>query len=327
MIRTDFIFGAVKAVAGVALALTLPAAPASAESILFVGNSFTYGEPAGAPPVVQNYRPGTVTDLVGTGIGGVPALFKAFTDQAGLNYTVSLETQGGTGLDFHYNTRLGLIDRAWDHVVLQSYSTLDAARPGNPATLIQYSALLADALTARNPAVDVRLMSTWSRADQTYLPSGFWYGQPISAMQRDVQAGYDAADANSPRVDGVIPVGAAWNRAMVEGFADTKPYDGIGAGLVNLWAPDNYHASPFGYYLEALTVFGSITGLDPLSLGASEYVARDLGFTSAQALALQRIAHEQLATAVPEPASAGLFGVGLLALLGLRRRASPPAQA
>jgi len=154
----------VKTAAGMFFALALPVASASAESILFVGNSFTYGEPAGAQPVVQYYRPGTVTDLVGTGIGGVPSLFKAFTQQAGLNYDVSLETRGGSGLDFHYNTRLGLIDQPWDHVVLQSYSTLDASNPGDPAKLIQYSALLANALAAQNANVDLQLMATWSRA-------------------------------------------------------------------------------------------------------------------------------------------------------------------
>jgi len=47
---------------------------AGATTILFVGNSFTYG--AGAPPV-QDFRPHTVTDLNGTNICGVPALFKA----------------------------------------------------------------------------------------------------------------------------------------------------------------------------------------------------------------------------------------------------------
>jgi hypothetical protein len=306
------------ALAAVGLAFALQCTPAFADTILFVGNSFTYGEAAGAPPIVQNYRPGSVTDLNGTNVGGVPALFKALTEQAGLDYTVSVETVGGTGLDFHYNNKLPLLNKPWDHVVLQSYSTLDSAKPGNPATLIQYASLFADTLTAQNPAVDINLMATWSRADQTYLPSGHWYGQPISAMQADVQAGYEAAKAGNARIDNVITVGAAWNAAMEAGIADTNPYDGIAPGLINLWAPDNYHASAYGYYLEALVVFGSITGIDPLSLGRNEQVAMDLGFTTDQALALQQIAHQQVA--VPEPSSILLLASGLAGLVCVRRR-------
>ena len=50
--------------------LLLPCAPTEAHSILFVGNSFTFG--AGSP--VRKYHPDQVTDLNGEGIGGVPAL-------------------------------------------------------------------------------------------------------------------------------------------------------------------------------------------------------------------------------------------------------------
>ena len=208
------------------LALVLSFGAAQAESILFVGNSFTYAQGSS----VMQFNPGSVTDLNGTGIGGIPALFKAFTAQAGLNYDVSLETVGGSGLDLHYNTKLALINKPWDRVVLQSYSTLDAARPGNPATLIQYSGLLADALHAQNTNVKINLMATWSRADQTYPPSGAWYGQSIYQMAQDVYTGYLQADQASDKIDGVIPVGLAWNRAMSQGFADTNPYDGIDAG-------------------------------------------------------------------------------------------------
>ena len=52
------------------------------ESVLFIGNSFTYG--FGSP--VKYYRPDTVTDLNNEGIGGVPALVKSFSDQAGLDF-------------------------------------------------------------------------------------------------------------------------------------------------------------------------------------------------------------------------------------------------
>src|SRR6185436_20303612 len=95
--------------------------PAAAKTILFVGNSFTYG----ALSPVQTYKANTVTDQNKTGIGGVPALFKAFAMQAGLDYDVSLETVPGVGLDYHYAEKRALIDSTWDDVVLQSFSTLD----------------------------------------------------------------------------------------------------------------------------------------------------------------------------------------------------------
>lgn len=310
----------VACVAVVAAFAGVPVASASATTILFVGNSFTYADPAGGPqPYVQTYNPGSVTDLNGTGIGGVPALFKTFTAEAGLNYDVSLETSPGKGLDWHYQNRLATIAQSWDKVVLQSYSTLDAAHPGNPATLIQYSGLLANALHAQNAAVNILLMATWSRADQTYLPTGHWYGKPIDAMEKDVQAGYEKADAASSYIDGVIPVGATWDRAMVEGFADPNPYDGITAGQVDLWAPEGYHGSKFGYYLEALTVFGKVTGLDPRSLGGNEQAAAALGITPDQAVAMQRIAYAQLA-AVPEPHAGLLALFGVFGLVALRMR-------
>lgn len=304
------------------MALGAVAVPASATtSILFIGNSFTYGEPAGAAPTVQYYQPGTVTDLNGSGIGGVPALFKAMTVQAGLDYTVSLETIPGVGLDTHYNTKLDTILGSYDKVIMQSYSTLDGAKPGDPGKLIQYSGLLAQAFHDRNPNVDILLDSTWSRADLTYKSNSPWLGQSIYQMALDIRKGYDAADAASDLIDGVIPVGEAWNRAIADGLADANPYDGIGAGQINLWAPENYHASPYGYYLEALTMFGSITDLDPTSLGAGDTVASDLGISAADAAALQRYASEQLAAEVPEPGMAAMFlTLGGLMCLARRRQ-------
>ncbi|MGJ7918206.1 PEP-CTERM sorting domain-containing protein [Massilia sp. LXY-6] len=302
-----------------AFSLGAVAAPASATTILFVGNSFTYGDPAGGAPLVKDYRPATVTDLNGSHIGGVPSLFKAFTLQAGLNYDVSLETVPGVGVDYHYNNKLGIIAKPFDKVLLQSYSTLDGAHPGDPTTLIKYSGLLAQAFHDQNPNVDVLLTATWSRADQTYKPSGAWYGQPIDRMALDVRAGYDKADLASDLIDGVIPVGQAWNRAIASGLADANPYDGKVTGI-NLWAPDSYHGSVYGYYLEALTIFGEVTGLDPRSLGTGEYVARDLGISPEIAGSLQQLAAAQLAAEVPEPGMAWMFaGMGALMLLARRR--------
>lgn len=302
------------------LALAALSTSASATSILFIGNSFTYGEPAGAAPTVEYYRPTTVNDLNKTGIGGVPALFKAMTAEAGLHYDVSLETVPGVGVDYHYNNKLATILGPYDKVLLQSYSTLDAAKPGDPATLITYSGLLAQAFHDANPNVDVMLTSTWSRADLTYKTNSPWLGKPIDQMALDVRRGYNAADAASDYISGVIPVGETWNRAIAGGVADANPYDGISNGQINLWAPENYHASDYGYYLEALTIFGSVTGLDPLSLGANDTVARDLGINTATASALQRFASQQLASEVPEPATPLMFLAAGSLMYFVRRR-------
>jgi len=282
--------------AGVALAISLAAASfAWAETILFVGNSFTYG----ALSPVQTWNAGRVTDLNGDGVGGVPALFKTFADEAGLAYDVSLETSPGKDLQWHIDNRSALIDRAWDHVVLQSYSTLSAAAPGDAGELVRSAATLAGMLHARNPAVDIRLDATWSRADLTYHSPSPWYGKPISAMQADVRAGYDKALAASPLIRAVIPVGGAWNRAIDTGLAAPNPYERPVSGRVDLWAVDHYHASVFGYYLEALTIFGSVTGMDPRRLGPGETAARELGLTPAQAVALEQVAADELAAAAP----------------------------
>jgi len=283
----------IAAAASLAVTLAAAAPASSATTILFVGNSFTYGDPAGAAPLVREYRPDTVTDLNGTHIGGVPALFKAMTQEAGLDYEVSLETSPGKGVDWHYENRLAAIAKPFDKVVLQSYSTLDGAHPGDPATLIKYSGLLAKAFHDRNPKVDVRLAATWSRADQTYKQGGAWYGQPINKMALDIRAGYDAADRASDLIGGVIPVGQAWNRAFATGLADDNPYDSKVTGI-NLWAPDSYHGSVYGYYLEALTIFGNITGRDPRSLGAQDSVAKELGIDARTAAALQKVAAETI---------------------------------
>ena len=137
-----------------------------------------------------------MTDLNSEGIGGVPALFKSFTQQAGLDYDVFLETRGGSGLDFHLENKLGVIGRrGWDKVVMHGFSTLDAEKPRDPAKLIATSKQMADFLRTRNPKVELYLMATWSRADQTYPQTGAWAGQPIEAMARDVRAAYDQAAA------------------------------------------------------------------------------------------------------------------------------------
>jgi len=179
--------------------------------------------------------------------------------------------------------------------VMHGFSTLDHRKPRDPAKLVATCKEMADFLRARDPDVKIYLMATHPRADQTYPADGAWHGEPIDAMARDVQAAYDQA-AQAAHAKAVIPVGDAWIRAMHEGVADANPYDGIEAGKVDLWASDHYHASAYGNYLQALLVFGAVTGRDPRSLGDSECSAFELGMEASQVHALQQVAFEQLAT-------------------------------
>jgi hypothetical protein len=268
---------------------------------------------------VKYYRTDTVTDLNNEGIGGVPALVKSFSDQAGLDFKIYLETRGGSGMDFHLENKLGVIGRRpWDKVVMHGYSTLNRLDPGNSDLLVETMKDMADFLRGLNTKVEIFLTATWSRADLVYVPNKPWTGESIEKMAMDVRKGYDVA-AELARAS-VNPVGEAWNKAMESGLADKNPYDGIALDKIDLWTYDHYHASTFGYYLEALVVFGNLSGLDPRSLGENECSGFELGLSRAQVRGLQDAAYRQLALesrvkpaplVLPQPVGPERCGEGL----------------
>jgi hypothetical protein len=294
------------ALAVLALAVVSLAQPAAAQpkvkSILFVGNSFTFG--ANSP--LLRFHAHDVTDLNKAGFGGVPALFGIFAKEAGLSFEVSQETSPGKTLEWHYTERAPVLAGKWDVVILQGYSTLDPALPGDPRQHVVGAQHLASLFKAANPDAKIGLVSTWARADQVYKPTGHWYGKPIDVMAADLAASSVLALKAAPEISMVFPVGTAWGRAMREGIADPNPYDGIDYGKVNLWTWDQYHASTEGYYLEALVIFGEVTGVDPTTLGPLEAAANELGMSPVVTKALQTVAQEELvaarAAALPGPA-------------------------
>jgi hypothetical protein len=287
-----------KALLAAAAISALAIVPAQARTVLFLGSSFTYG----AHSAAQHYHPELVKDLNGPNkygetYAGVPAIFKQFTLEAGLNdYDVSSELVGGKGLEYWFTVPdiLARINRPWDVVVMHGFSTLDQAHPGDPALLVSSAKQITDMFRARNPNSQIWLDATWSRADQTYPDGKPWHGKRVQQMGIDLAGAYALAAKNA-HVTGVVPLGLAWNRAIDTGVAGDNPYTGIPSGKIDLWSWDNYHASAHGYYLEALMVFGRVTGRDPQSLGDSESVAEDMGFSKPQTHALQQIAHDQLA--------------------------------
>ena len=100
-------------------------------------------------------------------------------------------------------------------------------------------------------------------------------------MTRDVRAAYDQAAKGAGDQDR-----DSGRRDLAARHADRRrrsnPYDGIDAGKLNLWTYDSYHASTHGYYLQALVIFGTLTGRDPRSLGDNECSAYELGMSRAE---------------------------------------------
>lgn len=199
-----------------------------------------------------------------------------------------------------------------------------------------------------SPDAKVYLTETWARPDMVYahlvttadttsptgspVPDGTntqatLYYQSLAAMTSDLHASIYGEAAANGHFAGVIGAGDAFQLAFDQGLVKTGGfYDANGVFVpnqagdaMNLWWDDYLHASKYGSYLDALVQFGTITGLDPLSLGANEIAARDLGISQADALTLQRIAAQQLGM-VPEPASAAMVLLGLALIGGTRLR-------
>jgi len=283
-----------------AAAICMVAVPAfAATRIIFIGNSFTFA----AHSAVRHYEPDQVHDLnppdnLGRTIGGVPALFKEFTKEAGLDYDVSLEAVGGKDFDFHMTEKRSVIEGNYDVVVAQGHSTLDDDQPGDPTPLIKYTKDMAAMYWAKNPQVKFYVLDSWTHADKVQHPNAPWRRTPAELTVTGGLAAYEkAARQAGTHISGIIPMGLTWNIAIDEGIADDNPYDDVGARKMNLWAYDGYHASSFGYYLEAAMDFGKVTDEDPMVLASKgkDHVAEDLGISPIQQQQLLKLAHDGLA--------------------------------
>ena len=304
--------------AAVGLLLSGPA-PAMAQSrpapnvILFVGNSFFHGQ---YQPVLA-YNAARVTDenfglpsdnprcetTNGEPViwGGIPGIFKQFTEEAGLNYEVHFEEINAKPLQYHYEYALSVIQQPrWNTVVLQEHSmrALPARHGGQPELFRKYATLLEQAVHTASPAARVYLFQTWPRADLCYPPGMPYAGLPIDSMARELHTAYYSLRQQNSRFAGIAPAGDAWLRAVQAGVAQRNPYAPVG-GKLDLWAEDHYHPSNYGAYLNTCVLFGEITGRDPRNLGGSERAAAALGITPSQAISLQRLAYEQVRAARP----------------------------
>ena len=279
---------------------------ARATTILFVGNSFVHGN---FEPVVS-YRKGVVDENAGLSpndprfetiggkpagpFGGIAAIFKQFTDEAGLRYDVHVELLSGGTLKTHYERALDIIKRpGWNVVVMHDLSTgpILETKAASPQDFERYTQLLEQAIHATNPTAKIWLYETWPRADQTYPAGAPFAGKPITFMGNQLHDAYYAEFSREGHLAGVAPAGDAWLRAIASGVAESNPY-APESGKLDLWAVDNGHPSAWGAYLNACVIFETVTGRDPRTLGANERAAMDLSITRDQAQTLQRLAYE-----------------------------------
>ncbi|KAH7101793.1 hypothetical protein BKA62DRAFT_702306 [Auriculariales sp. MPI-PUGE-AT-0066] len=261
---------------------------AVATKILFIGNSFTHGA---IEPTIS-FNKNAIRDANGKHYGGVPGIFKSLTEQAKLNFNVTIEAVSAQTFQFHYESRAQKVSGGapWDVVVLQEYSTLPtpSQRGGKPDLFAKGAENIVNLVRKSSPRAKIYFYETWARPDKVHPKGAPYHGQKIQAMQTDLHKAY-MQTASKRNATGVALVGDSFMKAIKNGVADVNPYNGIAKGKVNLWADDHYHASKYGSYLSACTIFATVTGRNPIAIvNGKGSTAAKLGVEASIATKLQK---------------------------------------
>ncbi|RYD45930.1 MAG: hypothetical protein EOP85_08430, partial [Verrucomicrobiaceae bacterium] len=254
----------------------IPGVLRAEDKILFLGNSFTFGD---------------------GGTASVASIFDRLAVAGGHeDPTTEMRAVGGQGFQFHENdaTSQSMINsRQWTHVIIQNYST-EPTHIGSVSSHMTNGTLLHNRILANNPQTRVILYQTWSRSAVHPLISGNSTSSTFastSEMQDELRTNYqmlaDSLNSTYPANDPVwvAPVGEAWQNAgalLPSSHADFRRLHGT----------DNYHGNNNGYFLAAATIYATIYGQSPEGLHQhSAFTSLNLALTVDPAF-LERTAWE-----------------------------------
>ncbi|MBK1880966.1 hypothetical protein JIN85_00985 [Luteolibacter pohnpeiensis] len=227
------------------------------QKILFIGNSFTYGE---------------------GGTTSVPEIFDRLAIAGGHeDPTTEMRAVGGQSFEFHENdatSQAAIASRQWDYVILQNYST-QPTHIGSVEDHMTYGTLLYDRVIANHSATQVILYETWARSAKHSLITGSSTASTFattSEMQSELRTNYQALalalttdhPENAPVL--ISPVGDAWENAgglLAESDTD----------FADLHGSDEYHGNDNGYFLSAAVFYATIYGESPEGLHTEEAIS------------------------------------------------------
>lgn len=170
-----------------------------------------------------------------TYVNDLPRMVEAIGLAAGDVFVTKTLAYPDWGLEDHWTTGAApeeIASDSWDFVVMQQGpSSLEASR----VDLNKWSALFG------------------ALAHEHHTCPALYMVWPSAAYKGSFGAVYDHYEEAADSADGLfLPAGQAWLNAW-----------GRDADLA-LYGPDNFHPSPLGTYLAALTIYAGITGRTPV---------------------------------------------------------------